>query len=299
LESIFTAVSPYVESTGPEITLEINPEDVAKDVTGEPGTLDAIRALGVTRLSVGVQSMNGSAQRILRRCPPDMNKRAVASVKQRFENFSIDLLLGIPGGTLRALTHTMDRVLEFAPPHLSVYCLEPGGVLGVESKSFFDGVDQDRAADEYVYVCARLREQGYHHYEVSNFALPGFESRHNQVYWHGGEYLGIGPGAHSFVAGERFFNVASIDAYVDGGTKGQESIRHYDRRDEDQRRLEDIMLALRTSAGLSIDRIPEGASVVEELVEENLARVERGRVILSDRGFLVLNEIVQRLCGDV
>ncbi|MEJ2722460.1 MAG: coproporphyrinogen III oxidase, partial [bacterium] len=291
LETIFGAVSRWVDPGGAEITVEVNPEDV------DDGLMATLETLPVTRVSVGVQSMSRSGQRALGRCAPAVNERAVGAVRRMFTNFNIDLLLGIPGERAGALTDTLDRVLDMEPPHLSVYCLEPGGVLETQAGPFFEQVDQERAADEYLAVCERLRECGYRHYEVSNFAIPGFESRHNWVYWRGGEYLGIGPGAHSYLAGERFFNVASIEAYIEGGKAFSGTVRRHNRRDRDERRLEEIMLALRTSAGFPADRLPGGPPAAADLVQEGLAAVRQGMLVLSDRGFLLLNEIVRRLSG--
>lgn len=287
LDRIFDAIAPYLEGvTDREITIEANPEDVT------PELLDRLQRCGVNRLSLGVQSMRREALRTLHRCAPDVNRRAIETTREHFANYSVDLLIGVPDMPPGGMHDTIEQILEYAPPHLSVYCLEPGGAMKSD-QTFFDRVDGERSADEYLAVCETLRSRGYAHYEISNFARPGFESRHNRVYWRGAEYLGVGPGAHSFVDGERFHNAPSITRYV--AQVRPLATRLPDIRGNDERLLEAHMLALRTSDGLAVDRV--GREVVDELVAAELATVMGERMVLSDRGFLVLNEIVMRVAA--
>jgi oxygen-independent coproporphyrinogen-3 oxidase len=288
LDEIFDAISPFLsDADNAEITLEANPEDVTD------GLLRGLRGRGVNRLSLGVQSMNPGALKVLKRCSASVNARAIDLVGNHFDNYSMDVLLGIPGGALADLQSTMRCLTDGAPPHFAVYCLEPGGVMAGEVGGFFAGVDAERSAEEYLYVCESLWEGGYEHYEVSNFARPGYESRHNRTYWHGGEYLGIGPGAHSFIGGERFHNEPSIERYVSAG--GASALRRMEPRDDEQRLIERCMLSLRTSDGLPMEQLECPKSVIDDLLESDLAAVVDDRLVLTDRGFLVLNEIVLRL----
>jgi oxygen-independent coproporphyrinogen-3 oxidase len=292
LDRIFATLDPYLPKDGSsEITFETNPEDVT------PSLLTNLRARGANRLSLGVQSMAAGGLRILKRCSALANERAVARVKEHFDNYSVDLLLGIPGSLPADLRLTFDRVFAWDPPHLSVYGLEAGGVMQEDVKDFFAGVDPDRIADEYLVVCDELARHGYVHYEISNFAKPGYESRHNRCYWRGGEYLGIGPAAHSFVGGERFYNEASIERYVAAGTELPTHVRRFEPREPSARRMEELMLALRTSDGLPLDRVAVGVAAVDDLVTEALARVVGDRMVLTDRGYLVLNEILLRIAS--
>jgi oxygen-independent coproporphyrinogen-3 oxidase len=187
----------------------------------------------------------------------------------------------------------MRCLTDCAPPHFAVYCLEPGGVMEAGVGGFFAGVDVERSAEEYLSVCESLGKGGYQHYEVSNFARPGHESRHNRTYWRGGEYLGIGPGAHSFIGGERWHNEPSIERYVTAG--GASALRHMESRDDEERLIERYMLSLRTSDGLPMQELQGPKSVVDDLLGSDLAVVVDDRLVLTDRGFLVLNEIVLRL----
>lgn len=285
-ERVVAAIEPYVpRERVQEFTVEMNPEDVDSNL------VRFLYGLGVNRASLGIQSMHAIGQKVLKRCAPEVNERAIDVVREQWDNVSFDVLLGVPKTESNDLRSTLLRLLAKAPTHLSVYGLEPGGDLGEEVERFFRAVDPDRVADEYLEVCDLLAGAGFGHYEVSNFACPGRESLHNRVYWDGGDYLGVGPAAHSSVGGRRFANAASIDAYV--ARRGDEHLaaRLYDEGGDT--RLESLMLALRTDRG--VDGAAYDAHAVDELASEGLAVVETGRVRLTDRGYLVLNDVVLRL----
>jgi putative oxygen-independent coproporphyrinogen III oxidase len=289
LRRILEPVVPRLDPAGAEITVEMNPEDVDESVLAEAALT------GVNRVSLGVQSMSPRAQEVLGRCPPEFNRAALELVSDQFDNFNADILAGIPGAPAGEIEATIAAVGEYDPPHYSVYCLEPGGDIDDGASGFFASVDPDRSAAEYLEACSALDAHGYTHYEVSNFARPGRECAHNLAYWEGAEYIGIGPGAHSFVGSERYRNLASVDRYIARSSEYPLGIRRRDRRGVEETALERIMLGLRTSSGvpLSIVAAPPGA--IEEIRAEGLAVVGGGRLRLTDRGFLVLNEIIHRL----
>src|SRR5712671_1970816 len=217
-ERILAAIGPWMPATGPaEFTVEMNPEDVTREM------VSFLRGLGVNRASLGIQSMHEVGQKVLKRCAPEANTRAIDTVMREFNNVSFDVLLGVPKTTPADLSHTVTTLLEHRPRHLSVYGLEAGGDMSHEVERFFAAVDPDRVADEYLDACGALARAGYRHYEVSNFAQPGFESLHNRVYWDGGDYLGLGPAAHSSMGGRRFWNEPSLDAYL--SRRGEEHVR--------------------------------------------------------------------------
>ncbi len=288
--TVFSALLPFIPPRGPdEITFELNPEDVTE------GLLSCLRGKGINRASLGVQSMGSADQEWLGRCSPQVNDRAVSVTKACFGNINIDMLLGIPGRSPHELEKSVELMCAFAPQHFSIYCLEPAEKSQPRVQDFFTRVDADRSADEYLFVCETLRKRGYRHYEVSNFALPGFESVHNRVYWKGGEYLGVGPGAHSFIDGKRFFNEASLDLYISQPYEDKEVIRIEDIDESYDPLLEKMMLALRTDEGMPLEWAKGAGNVVDSLVAEGLAGVSGGKLVLSNKGFLLLDEILLRI----
>ncbi len=285
-ERVVAALAPHVPAHGvEEFTVEMNPEDVDLDL------VNFLHGLGVNRASLGIQSMHEVGQKVLKRCTPEINERAIDIVQNRFDNVSFDVLLGVPKTGIADLRATLIRLVAKSPAHLSIYGLEPGGDMGDEVERFFRAVDPDRVADEYLEACGLAEAAGFGHYEVSNFALPRRESLHNRVYWDGGDYLGVGPAAHSSIDGKRFSNAPSIDAYA--ARHGEEHLAARLHDEGGDARLEAIMLALRTDRGIARDVCDTNA--VTELVDEGLARVDEERVRLTDRGYLVLNDVVLRL----
>lgn len=288
---VFDAVSRYTESgVMTEVTCELNPEDVDDEL------LAFLSDRGVDRISVGVQSMDPHAQRILKRCDPKTNARAIERVMRRFSNVSFDVLLGIPGSTPHQVAATLESLVAHGPTHFAVYCLEPGGDMEREVESFLAEVDPEQSADEYLYTCSVLRGRGYAHYEVSNFALPGYESAHNRVYWEGGDYLGIGPGAHSFVDGRRFHNAPSMSDYLSRRGRDRASARVYDGEGAGGS-LEKVMLALRTARGMPRAQARCDDQTLSDLAASGLVETRDGRIALTDRGFLVMNDLVLEIMG--
>ena len=196
-----------------EITLEANPDDCTV-----PG-LRLHRASGVNRISIGVQSLDDRLLSMLgRRHDAAQAVDACRAARAAgFENVSVDLMYGLPGQTIGDWRRTLDALSDIAPPHASLYCLaiEKGTPMErwVDSGALPEP-DPDLAAEMYETAEEAMSRRGYRHYEISNWALPGFESRHNLVYWRNEPYLGVGPGAHSYLDGARFWNLRSPREYV-------------------------------------------------------------------------------------
>jgi len=209
----------FVLAGDAEVTLEANPGTVSAD------TLGGYRHAGVNRLSLGVQSFDAAALRALGRDHgPDESRAAVAAARAAgFDNLSLDLVLAVPGQTLAGWATDLDTAIALGPEHVSTYALtyEAGTPL---ARWRADGrvrpVDEDDEAAMADMACDRLAAAGYERYEISSHARPGFASRHNQRYWDGSSYLGIGPGAHSFAAGplpgRRWENERAPDRYRAG-----------------------------------------------------------------------------------
>lgn len=290
LERLFRVVGRFVEpGVTTEITCELNPEDV------DVALLDLLGDAGVNRISLGVQSMNSPAQTVLKRCSPEINLRAIDLVMRRFDNVSFDVLLGVPGSSVSELEDTVRALIALNPSHFSVYCLEPGGDAVDEVAKFFTAVDPERSAEQYLLTCDLMRTAGYGHYEVSSFARPGQESAHNRVYWEGADYIGVGPAAHSFVDGRRFHNVPSLSRYLDAAENGWEGVTVRDDQATRDTELETVMLGLRTCKGIPPSLARCSKETLRSLSTDGLLEVSADRIRLTDRGYLVLNEIIFRI----
>jgi oxygen-independent coproporphyrinogen-3 oxidase len=193
-----------------EATMEANPESVT------PELLTAALASGIDRLSIGVQSLSDVELAGVGRI--HTASRAIQAVEETldsgFANVSADLILGLPGQDWQSLMVNLETLVGLGLPHLSVYCLsiEPGTPLAAFLPP--DLPSDDAQADLYAGTVALLDRRGFEHYEISNFALPGHECRHNLNYWRGGEYVGLGPAAASHLEGRRYTNKADLDAYL-------------------------------------------------------------------------------------
>lgn len=269
-----------------EITVECNPESVT------PEHVDHFVAAGVNRLSFGVQSLVPRVLRALgRQHDPADVARAVAIARDGgIRRLNLDLIYGAAGETLDDWRTTVTGVLDLEPEHVSAYALtvERGTPLADDPERH---PDDDRQADEYLLADDLLGAAGYRNYEISNWARPGEECRHNLLYWQQGDYLGLGCAAHSHVAGRRWWNVRTPERYIDLVSRGEPTEAAHELLDDEQRRLERLQLSLRTDAGVPVDAIADDdRGLLDGLV------VERdGRLRLSREGRLVANEIAVRL----
>lgn len=226
------------KADGPmEITLEANPEDAAR--------LRAFRDAGVNRLSLGVQSLSDAALRFLGRGHDAAQARA--AYPAGFANVSVDLIFGVPGQDFDA---DLREIIAWDPQHVSLYGLtvEPGTELERAVKRGRTLPDDEAQKRDYELAMDLLGAAGYRHYEISNFARPGFESVHNSGYWDGRPYLGFGPGAHSYVPHRRWANVSNVERYLAGAL---EPLMAED-LSRDQRMLEAVFLGLRRDVGVDV-----------------------------------------------
>lgn len=277
---------------GAEITLEANPETVT------PELLAAFRRAGVNRLSLGVQTArDDSLARLGRRHTAAQSRRALEmAVQAGFDNISGDVMLALPAYTMAELDETLSLLAEGGCTHISSYLLkiEPNTVFGKRPPAHLP--DDDAAADFYLAAVEKLAALGYAQYEISNFAKPGFESRHNLIYWDCGDYLGLGPAAHSCMGGKRFAVPPGTAAFLAAPAvyepQGECTAEDY------------IMLQLRLSHGLSLDALrarygvvfgPEKQRFLQTLAEHGLAVLEGERLRLTPRGMLVQNSILCEL----
>lgn len=279
-----------------EWTSEANPESLTPEVAR------GWRRAGVNRLSLGTQSFDPHVLRWMGRLHgAEGAVRAVETAREEgFDDVSVDLIFGLPATVERDWSADLDRAIDLDVPHLSLYGLtaEHGTPLGrAVTAGRLDMIDDARYAEEYLEAVARLTAAGYEHYEVSSFGRPGHRSRHNQAYWTGAAYLGLGNGAHSYSHPERRWNVRDWEEYRSAVLAGRSPVAEREELDGAAERLESIWLGLRTVDGLAADWGDTGpaAAVVSKWLSGGLASLSQGRVTLTAEGWLVLDRLTVEL----
>lgn len=259
-----------------EITAEANP---TPDLSG---FFQELRAAGANRLSIGLQSASEDELRLLgrRHTVKEAEKAVRDAQKAGFENISLDLMLAIQKQTPESLKRSVAFCADAGIQHISAYLLkvEPNTVYG-HKKDALVLPDEGAAADLYLLACEELEKHGFHQYEISNFAKPGFEGRHNLKYWHCREYLGIGPAAHSFLNGKRFYYNRSLKGFLAGDAPVQDG--------EGGGFEEYAMLALRLTEGLTDEscRARFGFGIPERILRAAKLYEKGGLTVCGEKGF--------------
>lgn len=303
LERIFNAISRRFSITeGAEITLEANPDDI------RPDYLSALRDLPINRISMGIQSFRPEDLRLLnRRHDREQAIRAVELCQAHgFTNLSIDLIYGLPGQTPEAWEENLRQAIRLGTPHLSAYHLtyEEGTALYKRLQAGqVEPVDEEVSVTLFHILTERMAEAGFQHYEISNFARPGFHARHNSAYWIGKPYLGLGPSAHSYNRTSREWNVASLPLYLRGIESGQPATER-ETLDLSTRYNDFIITGLRTMWGISLDKLRTefGEALLaycqkqaRPYIQRGLLRQENDRLALSRAGILLSDGIMSEL----
>jgi putative oxygen-independent coproporphyrinogen III oxidase len=275
-----------------EVTVEANPDTV------DEVYLTAIRKAGLTRLSMGVQSFDSQVLKALERIhSPESARRAFAAARRAgFDDVNLDLIYGANGESLDSWRRTLEQALELAPEHVSAYALtiEPATALGRKvAAGLTPPPDPDRQADMYEMTCESLRGAGYEHYEVSNWARPDHCCRHNMGYWEGRPYLGLGAGAHSYRDGVRWWNVRPPQQYMSMVAAGERPMGGEERLSNDERRIERLLLGLRTADGVPSAWVDERRA--DEFVADGLALRRGAYVALTDSGLFLASDLVLAL----
>ncbi|MBO4674441.1 MAG: radical SAM family heme chaperone HemW [Bacteroidaceae bacterium] len=287
----------YNVREGAEITLEANPDDVT------PALLSAWRSMGINRLSMGVQTFHDQRLRFLnRRHTATQAIQAVRSAQQAgFNNLSIDLMFGFPDQTLDEWKRDVKTALSLGVQHLSAYSLmyEEGTRLNqLLEQGEITELDEELSVQMYDYLIQALTDAGYRHYELSNFALPGRESRHNSSYWHGIPYLGVGAGAHSFDGQQRSYHPDSLEVYLRGEPLVVEHLTEAERYDEF------VFTGLRTAEGIRLDILEEkfGKTFKDYCLRNAQKQIDAGKLVLHDpilrlshSGLFVSNDVMSDL----
>ena len=275
----------YAKYNFKEVTIEINPGTVDEE------TIKEYYNLGINRVSIGVQSLDDKVLNFLGRIHTEKKAlNSISLVKKFFDNFSADLIYAIPGFKGGILLKSMEKLTAFMTPHFSTYSLsiEPGTLL--DKKNVITNDKQFQK--EYKIIHNYLSSKGFEHYEVSNFAMPGFESLHNNKYWIRSAYLGFGPCAHSLWNNKRFsydklndfFDSALFDKYTNASVLTEDEIRE-----------EILMLGMRTNKGVSLSLININNSKLKKLKEEGFLIIKNNRLFPTLKGWTILNSLILEL----
>lgn len=293
LSTLVNACNSGFLTSDAEITVECNPYDV------DEAFFSVLRDCGVNRISMGLQSAVDTERRKLGRLSDRKQvENAVNSAKKvGFENITLDIMLGVPDQTESSLDETLDFCISLGVPHISSYILKlEENTHFYQNRDKYNFPDDDLTADLYLQMCEKLESENILQYEISNFARKGYESRHNLKYWHCEEYLGLGPSAHSFLNGKRFYFDRNLQSFlncaepVDDGLGGDFT--------------EYAMLALRLTEGICEDKVLKrfGHSVPKELYENSRFFVRNGYMLadkkglrLTRNGFLLSNTVLAEI----
>jgi putative oxygen-independent coproporphyrinogen III oxidase len=275
-----------------EVTTEANPDTV--DETSLAGLMEG----GYTRLSMGAQSFDPAVLRALERLhSPGSVRRAVAAARAAgYANVNLDLIYGAHGETLESWERTLEETIALAPEHVSAYALtvEPATPLGrAVARGDVPSPDPDVQADMFQLACSMLRDAGYGHYEVSNWARAGYECAHNLGYWRRQPYVGLGAGAHSYRDDHRWWNVRPPEEYMAMVERGELPVGGDERLDASDAYLEEVFLRLRILEGVPSSWIEDDRA--DRFLESGLLVDDDGALVPSERGMLLLNELVLAL----
>lgn len=291
--------SVFAAGADVEFTVEANPEDV----TLEKARL--LKAIGVNRVSLGAQSFSDEYLKYLGRCHNARQIRVAYEALREagFENINLDLMYSFPGQTLTQLEEDVQSVTALKSEHISLYTLTVDPHSRFFAKKIRE-VDGDLQADQYLRVTELLQAAGYRQYEVSNFSKPRRESRHNIHYWHGGNYIGLGVGAHSHRDGRRWWNVSRLNDYLQRIRQGEDAEENFEKLTAHQRLTETFLIGLRMTAGVDLSQLQEryGCALTNEqertmdrLIKEGWLIEEGARIRASRQGVLVLDRLCARL----
>ena len=306
LEALLTVIAQHFSLNAVmEITLEANPDDLTL------AKLQALRTIGINRLSIGVQSFQDSVLRHLNRAHD--SQKAIASVqlarKAGFDNLSIDLMYAIPGVGQEIWEANLATALQLQPEHIAAYCLtiEKNTAFGHwHAKGKLKAVEEEVAAKQFETLMEVLTTHHYEHYEISNFSQPGYYAQHNTNYWKKGHYLGVGPGAHSYNGVTRQHNVTHNQRYIDSIQQDVVpcTIETLTRKDHIN---EYVMTSLRTQWGCDMGWLkakydyvlePTKITYVEQLINNQLAVLNDQKLLLTRKGKLLADQITMDLFVD-
>ena len=297
-----TIYATYTVSSTPEVTIECNPDDLI------PEFLAQLKQLPFNRISMGVQSFNDTQlKRLGRRHNAEKARQAVKNAREAgYDNISIDLIFALPGSTIADWKHDLDSAIELRPDHISAYNLtyEEGTPMhrALERGDFAE-LSEEENIEQFQLLIAKLKEAGYQHYEISNFAQPGRESRHNGSYWNDTPYIGCGAAAHSYDGTSRQWNIADIEEYIKG-IENSEPNFEIEELTEEERYNDTILTRLRTTKGIPLEWMKEKFSerlnsymlraAKKEIALGNL-KEENSHLSLTEKGIFISDAVIREL----
>ena len=274
-----------------EITMEANPGDITLE------RAQAWRKMGINRLSIGVQSLDDELLQLIgRRHTAEQARKAVATAQAAgFDNISIDLMYALPSQTMEQWQKDVAEALQMGVQHISTYGLiyEEGTVLmTLLDHGVIEAVDEDTEMQMYDYLVEQLTANNFEHYEVSNFALPNRQSRHNSSYWNNTPYIGLGAGAHSYDGQVRQWNISDLDTYI-AQAMAHQLQPEKEVLSEEQRHTERVMLGMRTNSGIGTEEIDR--SKAQPYIAQGMLIEEDNRIVATTKGYHILNRIIEDL----
>ena len=294
LRQLFIYINKVYGFDAKEITIEINPDDVTSQYA------EILPQLGINRVSLGVQTFNDDRLRFLhRRHHAAQVSQAISILRDAgIPNISIDLMYGFPQETLSDWLHDINTALSLKVEHISAYCLmiEEGTPL---SKMGIEATDDETERKMYDMLIDRLTAAGYEHYEISNFARPGYHSRHNSSYWQDIPYIGLGAAAHSYDGHRRSWNVSHIKQYIKSINSGKIPCE-YEELDADTHYNDRVTTALRTSIGLNLTTLSDHhqqycLKEAQCFIKDGSLRLDNNHLILTRKGLFISDYIMSSL----
>ena len=303
LQNICNAIyAYYTVSDNAEITIECNPDDLT------PEFLTELKQLPFNRISMGIQSFdNEQLKRLGRRHDAEKAREAVDNARAAgYNNISIDLMFALPGSTKESWQHDLENAIALKPDHLSAYNLmyEEGTPLyhALERGEFAE-LSEEENVEQFRMLIETMKDAGYRHYEISNFAMPGKESRHNSSYWNDTPYIGCGAAAHSYNGISREWNIANVKEYIKGIESGERNyeIEHLT---EEERYNDTILTRLRTADGIPLAWMKEKFSdrlnrymllAAEKQIEYGNLKKVNGSLSLTEKGIFISDAVIREL----
>lgn len=293
LEKLLSFLQKYLKEDY-EFTIEVNPETIDED------KIKIFKKYGINRVSIGVESFNEDILTFLKRKHnyQDVKKCVELLNKYEIDNYSFDFIYGISTMNLAHLKKDFICIDELKPKHLSFYSLILEEHTCLKANNYKEA-DEDSVIEQYDYIYKQLKKRGYNQYEVSNYSLKGYESKHNLVYWKNKEYYGFGLGASGYVNRKRYINTKNMTRYLN-----RDYSREYEDISIDDYREEFIMLGLRLNEGINLDEyenlfkhnlLEVKRKEIEELVSNKLIKISKNKLLTTYQGMLLLDVVILKL----